>query len=422
MCILCGLSGSVLATPTPTPTITPTPSVTPTATNTLVYDPYATGQPSPTPDTAGCPETIPNIDTLDTDWARACSRCISVLTPTSPFNIPEYGITPNPIGTPNPEGYTPVPTLTQYVVPTAYIPPTSTLTLTPSITPTPTPSEGWCYTWDFTESAGGWYVTPSTAGEYESGVGFNDTYPPGFDGIYMTSPDWVDTGWITRLVVYTDLLAGEGLGHFLIRESDSLEEVCDLGGELTEDEDLELWAYGFNCDSELTSGEALEIIYDCEIGANCDTDVSIVRVHISGEDGNSPTGSSMCEGSPTPTPGPTSTPGATSTPYTITPNPLYTPSGVDCSVPVYDELDPVATLGDLDDLYVSTECYTIIPNVHIGGDTFLGIEIPEFVMYQFDLCFDYYMLPAITIFGIEIDIAWIMIVPVIFLMRRLFSF
>lgn len=414
MSVLFALSlSSVGATDEP-PTLPPTASALPTST--LVYNPYATGIPTATPNNSDCPSFVVNPDGLDVNWAKACSRCLVALTPTSPFKIPDYGITPNPVGTPNPDGYTPVPTLTAYVPGTQ--PPTPTLTSTP-VTPMPTstPSQ-LIHSWNFLGSSSeGWNfevvsgATPST---------FGTTTMSGVRSVHVTYHPTFGTLNKQTLSMYRDDLDLEHLDSFQVQYATSyvgwsfvaqlynnnvLQRTISRTFTGVGSGNIEQWFFS----PEIA--EVDEIIWYAQSPVNGSLDFIFIQgINI---------GTNIYEILPTPTP--TITPIPTST--TVYTNPLHTPSGYDCSVPLYEELEPIIDVDwSADHLYVQTDCYVLIPEVDIGGGEFLGIEVPEIDLEESEICFDLYQMPSIYMLGVTIGTDLIMLVPLLWFVRKLFSF
>lgn len=158
--------------------------------------------------------------------------------------------------------------------------------LTPALAQT-----DWCYFFDFTLDEQGWSVGPGLPGQYLTGQGYADTYPPGFDGIYLLSPLWVDTGVMTELTVYGNFFVSPG--GFLMRDADTDPEYCptpDLPFDVGDQ-----WLYPHFCDDTLSSGGQMEIVYDACIFDDCNTDLIIQGIRMEGE-GDSPMGESNCGG------------------------------------------------------------------------------------------------------------------------------
>jgi hypothetical protein len=108
----------------------------------------------------------------------------------------------------------------------------------------------------------------------------------------------------------------------------------------------------------------------------------------------------------TPTPVPTFTPAPTLTPTS-------TPLGyVDCSVPLYTDYDNEPLPVDFGSLYVSTQCYTLLPTIDLSiiGITFDGLQV----------CFDLYDVPTINLFGVVVDVVPFVMVGAILMFIRLF--
>lgn len=160
------------------------------------------------------------------------------------------------------------------------------LSLTPALA-----QSDWCYFFDFTLDEQDWTISGGGGvGQYIEGQGWGDVYPP-VDGIYITSPTWVDTGVVIDLTVYGNFLVS--LGGFVIRDADTDPLYCPTPETAFDEGDQ--WLYPHACNDTLSSGGQMEVVYDACIGSGCDTDFIIQGIEMQGT-GDSPMGESNCGG------------------------------------------------------------------------------------------------------------------------------
>lgn len=330
---------------------------------------------------AGCPQAV-DLNRITSEYAVQCSRCWTTPTPVRVNNIPTQVL-----AVPTGGGSFQIPVIisgTPYTPTPAPLPGGGSLaTSTPAPTNTPNPSGNWSIIYDFAASDHGFTTTIDS---YYSGGGWRaGATNPGVILIYKNLPA---TRHITSIRVYASTVAAAG-GVGL---RPPLPNLNSPNGSID---------YSFTGLNH--TGNQIGIAFDSLFisGSNPAYSGAITRVEVYGD--------SLATNTPSPTP----TASPTYSPWIHTPAPGAV---LDCSVPQYRNTTPVAGVPSAVSIHHEA-CYTIVPD--------LSITIPgqgEVGLVQTDLCVTWVNFPSIDFLGITFSLDWLLIFPIGWLVRRLFSF
>lgn len=380
----------------PTPTPLPTAAVTwgPVITNTPSI---LTGTPPPTPDRTGCVDSAFDESLLDPLWISQCFRCLQG-SPTPVATIKSFTLaTSPPIGTPN--AIATLPTLPPLYEPPVYVSPTATLTPTMSPTGTPELIE---YYFDLRQFPDTFTIIPWSS--------LQSTTNPVNDAVWIDGDGFQTSTTVDYEPSYT--------GQFALIELN--EENFGIYGDLLDEVvTFALYSSGSNgFGITLPSAPTVGIPPDASgFGGdrggfyNAWNDVTDVRgmwayatylgTSHSYLTGFAFTAYGYAEGEePTPTPTPTSS----------------APPALSCLEPQYIDIsEPIVFIDDLDGEFVAEDCFEVLPPLDIT------VTDPDIYFGGVDMCITWVRMPLLSLLGIQLSLDLILIIPIAFIIRRMFT-